>query len=162
MSSVTTKWRQLKTNLITHYIFDKYEDKSLCGKYSIDEETWSQFVQSQTDLSWAALKLFSPKLVAIPSPNALLSHTLLSLSPLIDPSALPSNQTQTLLPHPPNPSPSPSPSNQFPNLSSQNPRRLNPRQNPHHHLPSRNPSACHWTRGERGRARTSETSRTRH
>ena len=58
MSLVTTKWRQFKTNLTTHYIFGKYKDKSPCGKYSLDEETWSQFVQSQTDPSWQVCEHF--------------------------------------------------------------------------------------------------------
>jgi len=34
----------IQDNLTTHYIFGKYKDKSPSGKYSIDEETWSQFV----------------------------------------------------------------------------------------------------------------------
>jgi len=45
MSLVATKWRQFKTNLIGHYILDKYKDKSPCGKYCVNEETWCQFVQ---------------------------------------------------------------------------------------------------------------------
>jgi len=49
MSSVTTKWRQFKTNMKIHYICAQYKDKSPCGKYSIDKETWSQFVQSWTN-----------------------------------------------------------------------------------------------------------------
>ena len=52
MSFVTTKWREFKTNLTTHYIYGKYKNKSPCGKYFIDEETWSQFVQSRTDPKW--------------------------------------------------------------------------------------------------------------
>ena len=35
-----------------YYIFGKYQDKSPCGKYSIDEETWFQFVQSRTNPKW--------------------------------------------------------------------------------------------------------------
>jgi len=52
MFSITTKLRQFKTNMTIHYIFGKYKDKSPRGKYSIDEETWSQFVKSRTDPKW--------------------------------------------------------------------------------------------------------------
>jgi len=59
MSSVTTKWRQFKKNMTTHYVFFKYKDKYPYGKYSVDEETWSQIVQSRTDLKWEVTEHFT-------------------------------------------------------------------------------------------------------
>ena len=105
----------------------KYNQNSISREFFSRFETFHFLSLSHILQPWRHSSFFSPKLVAIPSPNTLLSHTLLSLSPLIDPSALPTNQTQTLPPHRPNPS------NQFPTLLKPNPRFLNPRRNPDYH-----------------------------
>jgi len=52
MSSVASKWRQFKTNLISFYVFGKYKDKRPCEMYGIDEETWQLFIQTRLDPSW--------------------------------------------------------------------------------------------------------------
>jgi len=52
MSSVAIKWRQFKATLTSLYVYGKYQGKSPCQKYGIDEETWAQFVQSREDPSW--------------------------------------------------------------------------------------------------------------
>jgi len=52
MSSIAIKWRQFKTSLTSFYIYGKYKGKSPCEKYDIDEETWTQFVQTREDPSW--------------------------------------------------------------------------------------------------------------
>ena len=52
MSSVASKWRQFKTNLISFYVFGKYKDKRPCEMYGIDEETWQLFVRTRLDSSW--------------------------------------------------------------------------------------------------------------
>jgi len=43
MSSIAIKWRNFKTNLTNWYIYGSLKGKSPCEKYSIDEETWTQF-----------------------------------------------------------------------------------------------------------------------
>jgi len=52
MSSIAIKWRQFKATLTSLYVYGKYQGKSPCQKYGIDEETWAQFVQSREDPSW--------------------------------------------------------------------------------------------------------------
>jgi len=52
MSSIAIKWRNCKTNLTKWYIFGHLKGKSPCEKYTIDEETWTQFFQSREDPSW--------------------------------------------------------------------------------------------------------------
>jgi len=52
MSNIAIKWRGFKTNLTSWYVFGKYKGKSPCEKYSLDEDTRRQFVQSREDESW--------------------------------------------------------------------------------------------------------------
>jgi len=52
MSSIAIKWRNFKTNLTNWYVYGCLKEKSPCEKYNIDEETWTQFVQSREDPSW--------------------------------------------------------------------------------------------------------------
>jgi len=52
MQSIAIKWRNFKTNLTNFYIFGNLKEKFPCEKYNIDEETWTQFVQSRKDPAW--------------------------------------------------------------------------------------------------------------
>jgi len=52
MSSIAIKWRNFKINLTNWYVYGRLKEKSPCEKYNIDEETWTQFVQSREDPSW--------------------------------------------------------------------------------------------------------------
>jgi len=47
MSFIAIKWRNFKTNLTKWYIFGHLKGKSPYEKYTSDEETWTQFVQSR-------------------------------------------------------------------------------------------------------------------